>query len=56
MQVGVHVSHKVLGLDKDGYGQLLSETIFTSKRVKERTSIYGRRLSNFLNFTVSGQP
>ncbi|KAH8423228.1 pyridoxal phosphate-dependent decarboxylase family protein [Aspergillus melleus] len=30
--VGVYVSHNVLGLDKDGYGQLLSEAIFTSKR------------------------
>ncbi|KAE8422855.1 PLP-dependent transferase [Aspergillus pseudocaelatus] len=30
--VGVYVSHKVLGLDEKGYGQLLSEAIFTSKR------------------------
>ncbi|PLB48502.1 PLP-dependent transferase [Aspergillus steynii IBT 23096] len=30
--VGVYISHNVLGLDKEGYGQLLSEAIFTSKR------------------------
>jgi hypothetical protein len=41
MQVGVYVSHQVLGLDKKGYGQLLSEAIFTSKRVRKGTSTNG---------------
>jgi hypothetical protein len=32
-RVGVYLSHRVLGLHKDGYGTLLGEAVFSCSRV-----------------------
>ena len=51
-EVGAYLSHRVLGLHKDGYGTLLGEAVFSCARVSlVRQKVCG---ANFHSFTVIG--